>query len=312
MPQSAIWVSHLDKSYGSVQAVQDLCMEVHHGEIFGLLGSNGAGKTTTIRMILDLIKPDSGEIRVLGGPMREATKRRIGYLPEERGLYRDMKALDALLFLARLKGLRLGEARSRAESLLHEVDLWDARDLKVEALSRGMQQKLQFVVAAIHEPELIIVDEPFSGLDPVNTQVIKRLVYRMREQGTAIVMSTHQMHQVEEMCQRILLINRGRTMLYGEVEEIRDRFSTNSVEVALQGNVQSVPGVEHVERRNGGYRMRLEAGTAPEDVLLSLVNMPDVRVQRFEQVQTSLEEIFVQIVGHQVENGEYPADSGCP
>ena len=309
---SAIWVDHLNKSYGSVRAVLDLCMEIQHGEIFGLLGSNGAGKTTTIRMILDLIKPDSGKIEVLGAPMREATKRRIGYLPEERGLYRDMKAMDALLFLAQLKGLRLGEARSRAETYLQEVDLWDARELKVEALSRGMQQKLQFVAAAIHEPDLIIVDEPFSGLDPVNTQVIKQLVYRMRDQGTAVVMSTHQMHQVEEMCQRILLINRGKTMLYGEVDEIRERFSTNTVEVTLHGDVDAVPGVEHLERRNGGYRMTLEAGTAPEDVLLSLVNMPDVRVRRFEQVQTSLEEVFVQVVGHRVEEGEDLAESACP
>jgi ABC-2 type transport system ATP-binding protein len=311
MSQSAIWVSHLDKSYGSVRAVRDLSMEVQHGEIFGLLGSNGAGKTTTIRMILDLIKPDAGEILVLGSPMREATKRRIGYLPEERGLYRDMKAMDALLFLARLKGLRASEARSRAETYLREVDLWDARDLKVEALSRGMQQKLQFVAAAVHEPELIIVDEPFSGLDPVNTQVIKELVYRMCRQGVAIVMSTHQMHQVEEMCQRILLIDKGKTMLYGEVEEIRDRFSTNCVEVSLQGDVQSVPGVEHLQRRNGGYRMRLEAGKAPEEVLLSLVNMPNVRVQRFERVQTSLEEIFVQVVGHGVENGDQQTSVVC-
>ena len=309
---SAIWVDHLNKSYGSVRAVLDLCMEIQHGEIFGLLGSNGAGKTTTIRMILDLIKPDSGKIEVLGAPMREATKRRIGYLPEERGLYRDMKAMDALLFLAQLKGLRMSEARSRAETYLQEVDLWDARELKVEALSRGMQQKLQFVAAAIHEPDLIIVDEPFSGLDPVNTQVIKQLVYRMRDQGAAVVMSTHQMHQVEEMCQRILLINRGKTMLYGEVDEIRERFSTNTVEVTLHGDVDAVPGVEHLERRNGGYRMTLEAGTAPEDVLLSLVNMPDVRVRRFEQVQTSLEEVFVQVVGHRVEEGEDLAESACP
>ncbi len=304
MSQAAIWAEHLHKSFGAVRAVRDLSLEVQHGEIFGLLGSNGAGKTTTIRMILDLIKPDAGVISVLGGPMSEETKALIGYLPEERGLYRDMKAMDTLLFLAQLKGLGQGEARRRAERYLREVDLWEARDLKVEALSRGMSQKLQFVAAAMHEPDLVIIDEPFSGLDPVNTQVIKQLVYRMRDQGAAVVMSTHQMHQVEEMCQRILLVDRGAAVLHGELSEIRERFSSNTVEVTLQGEVASVPGVRHLERRDGGYRMLLEPGTAPEDVLLALVNLPEVRVQRFERVQTSLEEIFVQVVGHKVETGE--------
>jgi ABC-2 type transport system ATP-binding protein len=309
MAEAAIRVGHLSKSFGTVRAVRDLSLTVQHGEIFGLLGSNGAGKTTTIRMILDLIKPDAGDISVLGGPMCEETKARIGYLPEERGLYRDMKALDTLLFLAQLKGLSQAEARRRAERYLREVDLWEARDQKIEALSRGMGQKLQFVAAAMHEPDLVIIDEPFSGLDPVNTQVIKQLVYRMRDQGAAVVMSTHQMHQVEEMCQRIMLIDRGAAMLYGEVAAIREQFSTNTVEVTLQGEVQQVPGVQHMERRDGDYRLLLEPDTAPEDVLRALVGMPDVRVQRFERVQTSLEEIFVQVVGHRVETGdEGPAE----
>lgn len=304
MAEAAIRVEHLSKSFGTVHAVRDLSLAVQHGEIFGLLGSNGAGKTTTIRMILDLIKPDAGEISVLGGPMSEEKKARIGYLPEERGLYRDMKALDTLLFLAQLKGLSQAEARRRAERYLREVDLWEARDLKIEALSRGMGQKLQFVAAAMHDPDLVIIDEPFSGLDPVNTQVIKQLVYRMRDQGAAVVMSTHQMHQVEEMCERIMLIDRGAAMLYGELGAIREQFSSNTVEVALQGEVTHVPGVQHMERRDGGYRMLLEADTAPEDVLRALVNLPNVRVQRFERVQTSLEEIFVQVVGHKVETGD--------
>ncbi len=311
MTEAAIRVEHLSKGFGTVRAVRDLSLEVQYGEIFGLLGSNGAGKTTTIRMILDLIKPDAGSISVLGGPMHEETKARIGYLPEERGLYRDMKAWDALLFLAQLKGLSQAEARRRGERLLREVDLWDARDLKVEALSRGMGQKLQFVVAAIHEPDLVIIDEPFSGLDPVNTYVIKQLVYQMRDRGAAVVMSTHQMHQVEEMCQRIMLIDRGQAMLYGELGEIRERFSTNTVDVTLEGQVTAVPGVQHLERRDGGYRMVLAPETAPEDVLLALVQLPDVRVQRFERVQTSLEEIFVQVVGHKVETGEeQPEEAG--
>ena len=260
MAAIAVDVEHLVKSFGTVRAVQEVSFAVLHGEIFGLLGSNGAGKTTTIRMILDLIRPDSGRIAVLGGAFTEATKERIGYLPEERGLYRDMKLWDLMLFMGQLKGLSLAAVKERAERYLKQVDLWDARELKAEALSRGMGQKAQFVAAAMHEPDLVIIDEPFSGLDPVNTQVIRELIYTMRARGAAIIMSTHQMHQVEEMCQRILLIDRGQAMLYGELDEVRDRFSTNTVEVQLSGDIGAVPGVVSAERQDGGYRLALGDG----------------------------------------------------
>ncbi len=304
MTSMAVQVDHLSKSFGAVKAVQDVSFAVQHGEIFGLLGSNGAGKTTTIRMILDLIQRDSGEITVLGGPFTEETKARVGYLPEERGLYRDMKVWDLLLYLGQLKGLSLALARERAERYLKQVDLWDARGLKVEALSRGMSQKAQFVAAALHEPQLVIIDEPFSGLDPVNTAIIRDLIYSMRDRGAAVIMSTHQMHQVEEMCERILLIDAGRSLLYGDLDEVRERFSSNTVEVALSGEIGDVPGVAHAERQDGGYRLSLSETTAPEDVLRSLVNTPGVQVQRFERVRTSLDEIFVRVVGHKVETGE--------
>ena len=303
MTSVAVQVDHLSKSFGAIKAVQDVSFVVQHGEIFGLLGSNGAGKTTTIRMVLDLIKPDSGEIVVLGGPFGEETKSRVGYLPEERGLYRDMKLLDLVLYLGQLKGLTQATARERAEYYLHQVDLWDARELKIQALSRGMAQKAQFVAAALHEPELVIIDEPFSGLDPVNTAIIRELIYSMRDRGAAVIMSTHQMHQVEEMCERILLIDRGRVMLCGHLDEVREQFSGNVVEVTLSGEIGDVPGVVSAERQDGGYRLSLVEGTAPEDVLRSLVNMPGVQVQRFERVRTSLDEIFVRVVGHKVETG---------
>ncbi|MCB0177129.1 MAG: ATP-binding cassette domain-containing protein, partial [Anaerolineae bacterium] len=209
-PAPLVSVRNIRKTFGPKEAVTDVSFEVLPGEVFGLLGPNGAGKTTTIRMILDIIKPTSGQISVLGGPMSEATKAQIGYLPEERGLYENMTLLDTLLFLGQLKGLSRRTARQRTEQYLREVDLWEAHDRQIKALSRGMNQKAQFVAAILHEPALIIADEPFSGLDPVNTRVIKKLLYTMRDRGTAIVMSTHQMHQVEEMCQRILLIDRGR------------------------------------------------------------------------------------------------------
>jgi ABC-2 type transport system ATP-binding protein len=300
----ALQVQDISKTYASVKAVDGLSFEVKEGEIFGLLGPNGAGKTTSIRMILDIIKPDSGQISVLGGPMTEEKKGRIGYLPEERGLYEDMTLLDTLVFLGQLKGLSYQTARSRVEDYLNEVELWDAHERKIEALSRGMNQKARFVAAILHEPDLIIIDEPFTGLDPVNTRIIKKLLYGMRERGAAIIMSTHQMHQVEEMCERILLIDHGQPVLYGPLNEIRAQFAGNAVEVDLKGEVDHLPGVANITSQNGGYRLLLEDGVPPERVLEELVGLPEVTVERFERVHTSLDEIFVRVVGHEVSQEE--------
>ncbi len=300
MTNSALRVTNVSKTYASVKAVEDLSFTVEPGEIFGLLGPNGAGKTTSIRMILDIIKPDHGQIVVLGGPMSEATKARIGYLPEERGLYNDMTLLDTLLFLGRLKGLDRRTAHERVETYLRTVELWEARDRKIEALSRGMNQKAQFVAATLHEPDLIIIDEPFSGLDPVNTRIIKKLLYRMRERGAAIIMSTHQMHQVEEMCERILLIDHGRQLLYGPLQEIRRRFASNTVEVELRGELGEVAAAESITGQNGSYRLLLKEGVRPEALLKTLVDRPNIAVERFERVETSLDEIFVQVVGREL------------
>ncbi|GAB4448350.1 MAG: ATP-binding cassette domain-containing protein [Anaerolineae bacterium] len=303
---SALIVENISKTYAAIKAVDDLSFTVEAGEIFGLLGPKGAGKTTTIRMILDLIKPDHGTIAVLGGPMAETTKARLGYLPEERGLYQDMTVLDTLLFLAQLKGLSRHTARQRAEQALREVELWDARERKISALSRGMNQKTQFVAATLHDPDLIIIDEPFSGLDPVNTRLIKKLLYRLRDRGAAIIMSTHQMHQVEEMCQRILLLNHGRALLYGPLANIRQRFAGNAVEVAVRGDLSCLhlPGIAHIAPHNGSYRLLLKQGLTPEALLKKLVNQPGLAVQRFEQVAVSLDEIFVRMVSREVDAGE--------
>lgn len=295
-------VEKISKTYATTRAVDALSLEVNRGEIFGLLGPNGAGKTTAIRMMLDIIKPDGGRIAVFGGPMNEEKKERVGYLPEERGLYDDMALTDTLVFLGQLKGLGRSEAQERVQSYLKEVELWDARDRKIEALSRGMQQKAQFVAATMHEPDLIIIDEPFSGLDPVNTRLIKKLIYRMRDRGAGIIMSTHQMHQVEEMCERILLINHGERVLYGPVADIRRRFSTNVVNVTLHGEPRQIPGVQRVTPgQNGDHRMLLEDGVSPANVLKALVEDSSLEVERFEQVETSLDEIFVRVVGRSVE-----------
>lgn len=302
--QVAVQIQNVSKSYAAVKAVDDISFEVRAGEIFGLLGPNGAGKTSTIRMILDIIRPDSGTIRVLGGPMTEDKKDHIGYLPEERGLYDDMTLEEILEFLGQLKGLSVQTARKRLERYLKEVELWEVRDRKIGALSRGMSQKAQFVAAVMHEPELIIIDEPFSGLDPVNTRIIKSLIHRMKDRGAAIIMSTHQMNRVEEMCSRILLMNHGRRILYGPLEDIRKRFAAHAVEVDLQGEPGTVPGVSHISHQNGSFRMVLEEDAKPEAVLKSLVDMPDVSVRRFEEVETSLDEIFIQVVGRSISEEE--------
>jgi ABC-2 type transport system ATP-binding protein len=304
--KNALEVHGISKSFATVQAVDNLSFDVKQGEIFGLLGPNGAGKTTSIRMILDIIKPDGGQIRVLGGPMTEAKKSRIGYLPEERGLYDDMTLMDTLLFLGQLKEMSRDKAEARAEAYLRQVKLWDAREQKIEALSRGMNQKAQFVAATMHEPDLIIVDEPLSGLDPVNTRIIKDLLYRMRDRGAAIIMSTHQMHQVEEMCQRILLIDRGKRVLYGPLAEIRRKFAHNSVEVAVRGDLEGVEGVERIVAQNGRTRLLLQEGIRPENLLKTLVDRPGLTVEAFEQVETPLDEIFVEVVGRELDPGEMP------
>ncbi len=304
MTNSALEVKNISKTYASVKAVENLSFTVEPGEIFGPLGPNEAGKTTSIRIILDIIKPDRGQIVVLGGSMVEATKSRIGYLPEERGLYNDMTVLETLLFLGQLKGLSHRTAQERVETYLREVELWDARDRKIEALSRGMNQKAQFVAATLHEPDLIIIDEPFSGLDQVNTRIIKKLLCRMRDRGAAIIMSTHQMQQVEEMCERILLIDHGQQLLYGLLRDIRRRFASNTVEVELRGELDQVAGVEKITRQNGSYRMLLKEDVRPEDLLKTLVHWPKITVERFERVETSLDEIFVRVVGRDLTDEE--------
>jgi ABC-2 type transport system ATP-binding protein len=212
-----------------LQAVNDVSFEVRPGEIFGLLGPNGAGKTTIIRIILDIFKPDSGRVEILGGKMDEQKKNRIGYLPEERGLYQDIQLDRCLNYLAALKGLDPTTARTRIDEYLVRFDLVEAKKKKVKELSKGMQQKAQLITTLVHQPELIIIDEPFSALDPVNTQMVKDLLREQRDQGKTIIMCTHQMHQVEELCDRLVLIDSGQALLYGSLGEVRQKFAKPSV-----------------------------------------------------------------------------------
>lgn len=295
---TSIEVRNVTKRYGQHVAVDDFTFDVRRGEIFSMLGPNGAGKTSTIRMILDIIKPDSGSITVLGGPFTEATKNRIGYLPEERGLYKNGRVAELLTYLGTLKGLRQSESARRADRMLEEFGLGANKKSKVSELSRGMSQKVQFISTVMHEPELIIVDEPFSGLDPVNTDLIKQLIFRMRDRGTTVVMSIHEMHQVEEMADRLVMINHGRRVLYGSVDEVRQQYAENAVVVSGEGNWGALPGVTRVEAENGRSAvLYLDARTTPDHIMQIVATSPDYHVRSFALAVPRLNDIFIRVAG---------------
>lgn len=292
---NVIEVAGLAKAFGSTQAVDDVSFEVAAGEIFGLLGPNGAGKTTSIRLILDIFKPDRGSIVVLGGEMNEAKKERIGYMPEERGLYQDVPLERCLIYLASLKGVSSAEARQRLSGYLDRFELAQHRQKKVKELSKGMQQKAQIIATLLHEPQLVIIDEPFTSLDPINTQAVKDLIRDLQQQGTTIVMSTHQMHQVEELCDRILLIDHGRNLLYGKLAEIRRRFAGDAVLVRANGELPKLTGVRETSTMNGTTRLSLADGTDPQSVLRQLVEQK-LALEQFEIALPTLDEIFIRVV----------------
>jgi ABC-2 type transport system ATP-binding protein len=298
-PQTAISVENVSKSYGSFRAVDGVTFDVYPGEIFAMLGPNGSGKTTTIRMILDILKPDTGRISVLGAPFTDSTKDRIGYLPEERGLYRGIPVVDVMVYLGELKGLPSTEARKRSLELLDQLGLVESAKKKVSELSKGMQQKVQFAVTVIHNPDLIIIDEPFSGLDPVNTLVIKQLLKDFRSRGGAIVMSTHQMSQVEELADRLLMINKGKQKLYGEVDAIRRQYASHAIIVEGEGDWRKLPGVTAVESHENGRQsalLRLADDATPDSILGAIATAQDMHIRRFELAVPGLEEIFIRVV----------------
>lgn len=288
-------IENVVKSFGDTRAVDGVSFEVKKGEIFGLLGPNGAGKTTTIRLMLDIFKPESGSVSILGGEMSPAKQERIGYMPEERGLYQDISLDKCLIYLATLKGLSTDEARTRAENYLERFNLFEHRQKKVKELSKGMQQKAQIINTIIHEPELIIIDEPFTALDPVNTQMVKDLMREMRDAGTSIIMSTHQMHQVEELCDRILLVDEGKNVLYGNLQEIQQRFMGDELIVQINGTLPELAGVDRVEQFNHSYKLHLAEGTEPQKVLQQLVSNGTM-VNKFEIAVPGLDEIFIRVV----------------
>jgi len=291
----AVELTHITKTFGPVRAVDDVSFALEPGELFGLLGPNGAGKTTCLRILLDIFKPDSGSVAVLGGPISEVKKDRIGYMPEERGLYQEVPLERCLVYLGSLKGLSPAEVKRRAEDYLDRFDLAAYSKKKVKELSKGMQQKAQIIATLLHRPELLIVDEPFSGLDPVNTQMIKDLLREQRQAGVTVILCSHQMNLVEELCDRIVLIDHGKVMLYGGLEDIRRQFSGHAVSVRSADSLPALKGVERTESINGSVRLHLRPGMDPQEILKGLV-AKGVTLQQFEISMPTLDEIFIRVV----------------
>jgi ABC-2 type transport system ATP-binding protein len=296
----AIEVKQILKAYGNRAAVNNVSFDVNQGEIFGLIGPNGAGKTTTIRMMMDIIKPDSGEIKVMGEKLNDGSKNKIGYLPEERGLYKKMSVMDTIIYFASLKGVDKVTARKRGEEMLKRADLLPHQNKRIEELSRGMGQIIQVIITTIHEPDLIILDEPFSGLDPVNTQLLKDMIRELKNRGKTIIMSTHLMNDIEELCDRLLMINKGRAVLYGSVAEVKSKYRNNAVLIETKGDLTGIEGVTGITPHNGALELKLDENTTPQMVLERLVKKGIV-INRFELSMPSLTEIFIKVVGDEHE-----------
>jgi len=293
---SVIETHGITKIYGRNVIVNDLSLSLERGQIMGLIGPNGAGKTTTIRMIMDIIKPDSGKVLILDKPMDADAQNHIGYLPEERGLYRKQKIIDSLVYLASLKGMNPSAARARALELLEKVGLSTHAEKKIEQLSHGMGQLVQLVSTIIHDPALMIIDEPFNGLDPVNVQLVKDLMMELRSQNKSLILSTHRMNEVEEMCDRVCMLNKGQQVLYGNLADIKNRYRSNTLEVDYDGEFPRLDKISDLQAKNGKAHIILNGSTTTQDVLVQLVNSGLV-IHRFEVATPTLNDIFISIAG---------------
>ena len=294
---NAVELQELRKSFGSFVAVGGVSLEIPQGSIFGLLGPNGAGKTTTIRMLMNIIAPDSGRVLFFGRERQPDDLKRVGYLPEERGLYRKMTVIDHLVFLGELHGLKRRDSVPAIRRWLERVELADWEKKKVEELSKGMQQKIQLISTVLHEQDIVVLDEPFSGLDPINQGLFKDLLAEYKQQGKLILFSTHIMEQAEKLCDRIALISHGRTILEGELASIKSRLGGNAYLLEAEGNlerVDEVPGVGQVVENDGRLRLFLDDGAKGADVLAELVGF--LSVSEFRSEEPGLHEIFVKAV----------------
>ena len=297
----SLMVEHINKWFGSFQAIKDLSMDVREGVMFGFVGPNGAGKTTTMRMILDLLRPDSGAITWNGVPVSEVPRREFGYLPEERGLYPRMETQEQLLFLARLSGMSRDDALKSLNDWPERFQITAYRHKKIEELSKGNQQKVQFLAAILHNPELLVMDEPFSGLDPVNAAALKEAFLDMRQRGKTIIFSTHQLEQVEEMCEDMLLINKGQAMVQGNVQEIKRQHGRNVARLTLVNDpeapwLNTLDGIEVTKRRQDYIEMQFQANLNPNVIVEAALQHGGI-ISRFEVVEPSLTDIFIEVVG---------------
>jgi ABC-2 type transport system ATP-binding protein len=297
-----VLIDHISKSFGEFTAVSDLSLAVYPGRVYGLLGPNGAGKTTTIRMIVNITAPDSGRIEVFGQQITPELQDRIGYLPEERGLYKKMKVGEQLKFFAALKNVDGKEAEKRVDRWLARLKLTEWKNKKSSELSKGMQQKVQFITAILHEPDLLILDEPFSGLDPVNVEVLKEVILELKASGKTIIFSTHQMEVAEKICDDICLINRSRKVLEGSIREVKRGFSRNAVALRLVGGeavLNDLALVSKMQRHSDGSEVLLAEGTTAQTLLKELI-AADATIERFEMIEPSLHDIFIEKVTENV------------
>lgn len=294
---SVLSIQHVYKSFKDIQAVRDLSLELPAGTIFGLLGPNGAGKTTTIRMIMDIIIPDQGEILINGQRNSQEQLDGVGYLPEERGLYRKMKVGELLSFLAEMKGLKPARSKERIVTWLKRFDLLEWQHKKLEALSKGMQQKVQFIATILHEPKLIILDEPFTGLDPINSDLIKDIMLERKNSGATIIFSTHMMEQVEKLCDAICLIDKGKAVLSGELRAIKKNFSQNTIRMEYEGLanfLQNERLVKSYQTNGNAVEIHPQEKVSLQEILRAAIQ--EVNITRFEIIEPSLHEIFVETV----------------
>ena len=297
----AVELVRVTKAYENKVAVRDLSLSLEAGQMFGLLGPNGAGKTSSIRMMMGITLPDSGQVNLFGKPFERKSLERVGYLPEERGLYKKMKVLEQLVFFGELHGLTAGEARKRAANWAKRLDIDDALGKKTEELSKGMQQKIQFIGALLHDPDLIVMDEPFSGLDPVNAVLLMDTLVDLRNQGRTILFSTHRMDQVEKICDNICLIHNSHLVLSGSMREIKSRYPANRVAINFEGDASFLnhPSIESAKNYSGRAEIKLRDGADPQALLADAV--AKARITRFEVMEPTLEEIFIETVGGKVD-----------
>ncbi len=292
----AVELTNVTKTFGKVVAVDDLSLKVSKGNIYGFIGPNGAGKTTTLRMIMNIFYPDSGTIRVFGEELLGSSTDRIGYLPEERGLYKKMKVRDLLRFYGDLKNGR--DVAQEVDRWLERLELADWANRNVETLSKGMGQKVQFIATVVSRPELIILDEPFTGLDPVNTDVIRQAILELNDQGTTVIFSTHDMNVAERMCDYIFMIYKGRKVLDGTLEAIQDEYGNDTIRLRVDdgvGALQGLKGVEKITDFGQVQEVRIKQGTDPQQILTAI--MSRTSVTSFEVAKPSLHDIFVRIAG---------------